>query len=146
MGITADAALAAGGKVIGVITEHLVQMEVVHRGLSELFIVDTMHTRKAKMAELADCFIALPGGVGTLEEIIEVFVWTQLDIHRKACGFLNINGYYRGMLQLLEDMVGSGFLKATQMQQIEFGKESAELVERLLAVKIVPIDKRLDRP
>jgi uncharacterized protein (TIGR00730 family) len=121
-------------------------MEVVHRGLSELFIVDTMHTRKAKMAELADCFIALPGGVGTLEEIIEVFVWTQLDIHRKACGFLNINGYYRGMLQLLEDMVGSGFLKATQMQQIEFGKESAELVERLLAVKIVPIDKRLDRP
>jgi hypothetical protein len=146
MGITADAALAAGGNVIGVITEHLVQMEVVHRGLSELFIVDTMHTRKAKMAELADCFIALPGGVGTLEEIIEVFVWTQLDIHRKACGFLNINGYYRGMLQLLEDMVGSGFLKATQMQQIEFGKESAELVERLLAVKIVPIDKRLDRP
>lgn len=146
MGIVADAAIKAGGTVIGVITEQLVAMEVVHRGLTELHVVDTMHLRKAKMAALSDCFIALPGGVGTLEEIFEVFVWTQLDIHRKACGFLNVNGYYRGIVQLLDDMVASGFLKATQRRQIEFGEDPAELIERMLSVIIVPIDKRLNRP
>lgn len=144
MGIVADAALANGGQVIGVITEQLVGLEVVHRGLSKLHIVDTMHTRKAKMAELADCFIALPGGVGTLEEIIEVFVWTQLDIHRKACGFLNVKGYYDGLNIQFEHMVTSGFLKPKQKAQIEFGEDPSELVERLLGIEIQPIDKRLD--
>jgi len=145
MGIAADAAISAGGDVIGVITERLVEMEVVHRGLTHLHIVDTMHTRKAMMAELSDCFIALPGGVGTLEEIMEVFVWTQLDIHRKACGFLNVKGFYRGILQLLEDMVSSGFLKEAQKAQIMFGEDPIELVQRLLQTEIQPIDKRLNR-
>jgi uncharacterized protein (TIGR00730 family) len=146
MNVLANATLEAGGAAIGIITEQLVALEVAHEGLTECIIVDSMHARKAKMAALADCFIALPGGTGTLEEIIEVFVWTQLDLHRKACGLLNANGFYRGLKALLEQMVRAGMMKATQRDQLLFREDPIELVEDLLAYTVVPIDKRLDHP
>src|SRR5581483_9836985 len=98
MGALADAALAAGGRVVGVIPEALVARELAHPGLSELRVVASMHERKATMAELADAFVALPGGIGTLEELFEVWTWGQLGLHRKACGLLDLHGYYTSLL------------------------------------------------
>lgn len=101
MGAVADSVLAAGGKVIGVIPQALVDKEVAHVGLSDLRVVSSMHERKSLMADLADGFIALPGGLGTLEEFCEVATWTQLGFHKKACGLLNIDGFYNGLLSFL---------------------------------------------
>lgn len=111
MGVLADTALAAGGKVIGVMPEALKDKEIDHPGLTELHVVKSMHERKALMAEKADAFIALPGGAGTLEEIFEVWTWGQLGFHRKPLGFLNVHGFYDGLLSFL-DMAGTqGFMK-----------------------------------
>ncbi|GAA5140892.1 TIGR00730 family Rossman fold protein [Thalassotalea piscium] len=112
MGIIADAVLASGGKAYGVIPEYLKEKEIAHEGLTELFIVKDMHTRKAKMAELADAFVALPGGAGTLEEIFEVWTWAQLGHHSKPCAFYNTNGFYQHLLDMINNMVNSGFLHA----------------------------------
>jgi uncharacterized protein (TIGR00730 family) len=101
MGTVADSVLAAGGKAIGVIPQALVDKEVAHTGLSDLRVVGSMHERKSLMADLADGFIALPGGLGTLEEFCEVATWTQLGLHKKACGLLNIGGFYDGLLSFL---------------------------------------------
>lgn len=144
MGIVADTTLAHDGEVIGVIPEHLVALEVAHNGLTESFTVSSMHERKAKMAELADCFIALPGGVGTLEEIVEIFVWSQLGLHRKACGLLNVAGFYDNLVAFLQDMTASRFLKSEHLSQLLIDTDPAALTERLLAFEIVPIAK-LDR-
>lgn len=110
MGAVADAALGAGGEVIGVIPSRLVDRELAHRGVTDLRIVDTLHTRKAMMAELADGFIALPGGLGTLEELAEVVSWAQLDLHSKPIGLLGPGGYWDGLLAWLDRAVAEGFI------------------------------------
>ncbi len=112
MGVVANSALEAGGKVIGVIPEALVDRELAHAELSELYVVKDMHERKTKMAELADGFIALPGGAGTLEEIFEQWTWNQLGIHQKPCAFLNINGFYDDLIKMLQTSVEHGFSQA----------------------------------
>ena len=112
MGVVADEVLSLKGQVTGVITEKLHAWEVGHAGLTQLHIVNTMHERKALMAQLSDGFIALPGGIGTLEEITEVYTWLQLGYHQKPCGFLNVAGYYDAFIALLDQMVIQGFLDA----------------------------------
>ncbi|MBA5779078.1 TIGR00730 family Rossman fold protein [Stappia sp. F7233] len=111
MGAVADAALAAGGEVIGVLPIALAEKELAHEGLAGLHIVGSMHERKAKMADLSDAFVALPGGTGTLEEIFEVWTWGQLGYHRKPCGFLNATGYYDQLLAFLASSVEEAFVK-----------------------------------
>jgi uncharacterized protein (TIGR00730 family) len=128
MGAVADAALQAGGRVVGVIPEALLRLEVAHRGLTDLQVVKTMHERKARMNDLAEAFVALPGGIGTLDEIVEMFTWTQLGIHRKPCALLNIAGYYDALLDFLRNTVKQGFLRQGQLDQLVV----AERVEDLL--------------
>lgn len=111
MGVLADAVLAAGGDVIGVIPDALVAREIGHSGLTKLHVVRSMHERKTLMADLASAFIALPGGYGTFEEFFEAVTWTQLGIHQKPCGLLNVDGYYDAMLTLLERAVADGFIR-----------------------------------
>jgi uncharacterized protein (TIGR00730 family) len=110
MGALANAALAAGGEVVGVIPQQLVDREIAHRGLTELHVVATMHERKALMAELSDAFVALPGGIGTLEELIEMYTWAQLGLHAKPLAVLNTLGYYEPLAAFLEQAVDPGFL------------------------------------
>ena len=110
MGVLADAALSAGGEVIGVIPQMLVDRELAHRGITELRIVGSMHERKALMAELSDAFIALPGGLGTLEELCEILTWAQLGLHHKPVGCLNILGYFDGLFQLFDHAAGEQFV------------------------------------
>lgn len=111
MGALADAVLAAGGHVIGVIPEALAVREVAHAGLPDLRVVPSMHARKALMAELADAFVALPGGLGTLEELFEIVTWAQLGLHAKPCGVVNANGYYDPLVALLDRAVAAGFVR-----------------------------------
>ncbi len=111
MGVVADAVLAAGGEVIGVIPEFLFQKELEHRGASDLRVVGSMHERKAMMADLADGFVALPGGYGTLDEFCEILTWAQLGLHRKPCGLLNVDGYYTAFLSFLDHASGEGFVQ-----------------------------------
>jgi uncharacterized protein (TIGR00730 family) len=111
MGILADTALQAGGEVIGVMPRALIDREIGHTGLTELHVVASMHERKALMAELSDGFVALPGGAGTLEELIEVYTWSQLGMHDKPMGVLNVNGYYDGLAVLLDHAMNEGFLR-----------------------------------
>jgi uncharacterized protein (TIGR00730 family) len=118
MGALADATLEAGGEVVGVIPQQLVDREVAHAGLTDLHVVSTMHERKALMAELSDAFVALPGGIGTLEELIEVFTWSQLGLHRKPLGVLNVNGYYDGLGAFLDHAVEQGFQPAQQRAKL----------------------------
>jgi len=110
MGVLADTVLSAGGRVTGVMPRALFEREIAHAGVSDLRIVENMHERKDLMASLADAFIALPGGVGTLEEILEQWTWSQLGIHAKPCAFLNVNGYFDPMVTMIERMVAEGFL------------------------------------
>ncbi|CAN0409921.1 unnamed protein product [Phaeothamnion confervicola] len=133
MGRLADAMLQAGGEVVGVIPQHLVAKEVAHRGVTALHIVDTMHQRKAMMNELSDAFIALPGGYGTLEEFFEILTWSQLGIHRKPSGLLNVAGYYDGLLAMLDHAVDEGFLKATFRRLVIADTDADVLVQRLCA-------------
>ncbi len=111
MGAVADAALAEGGEVIGVIPQTLVEREVAHHGLADLRVVTSMHERKALMAELSDGFIALPGGVGTLEELFEVWTWSHLGLHRKPCGLLDVAGFYSGLGRFIDHVQHEGFLR-----------------------------------
>ena len=145
MGAVADAVLAAGGRVVGVIPDHLVQKEVGHNGLTEQHVVATMHERKAKMAAMADGFLALPGGVGTLEEIIEVFVWMQLELHAKPCALLNVNGYYDPLVNFLTHMTESRFLRAEQLSQLIVAREPSEALDRLQSFTPTTVEKWLDR-
>jgi hypothetical protein len=111
MGSLADGALAAGGAVIGVIPQHLADHEVGHDGLTELHVVETLHERKALMSELADGFIALPGGAGTMDELFESWTWSQLGLHDKPIGLLDVDGYFQHLLRFIDHMVAEGFLK-----------------------------------
>lgn len=132
MGILADAALAAGARVIGVIPKALVEKEWAHTGCTELHIVENMHERKRIMAEHADAFLALPGGIGTLEEFFEVWTWRQLGYHDKPVGLLNMDGFYDSLLTFLNSAVSSGFMNAWQMDLIRTGSEAGPLLEALV--------------
>ena len=133
MGALADAALAAGGEVIGVIPRALVDREIAHLGLSELRVVDSLHRRKALMAELADAFLALPGGIGTLDELSEALTWSQLGIHRKPLGLLNVAGYYDALLAMLDHAVAERFVRPENRALLISDTDAARLIERLLA-------------
>jgi len=131
MGVLADTALAAGGTVTGIIPQALVDHEIAHRGLSDLRVVGSMHERKALMAELSDGFVALPGGIGTLEELIEVYTWSQLGLHAKPLGVLNVSGYYDGLAAFLDHAVASGFLRPEHRAVLAVEADVDALLERL---------------
>lgn len=131
MGVVANAALEAGGEVHGVIPRALREKEVGHNGLTRLEVVDTMHTRKARMAELADGFVAMPGGIGTFEELFEVWTWGQLGIHTKPLGFLNIGGFYDPLAAFLDNTVEAGFLKQSHRAMAMTDTEPETLLDRM---------------
>ena len=131
MGALADAALALGGEVIGVIPEALAAREVAHRGLTELHVVGSMHERKALMAQEADAFVALPGGFGTLDEFFEILTWAQLGIHTKPCLMVNTDGYYDHLLSFLEVAIEEGFLKGENRAYIQVVGNAAEALQRV---------------
>lgn len=145
MGTLADAALEAGGEVIGVMPRSLVEKEVSHPGLSDLRVVGSMHERKAQMAELSDAFIALPGGYGTLEEFCEVLTWTQLGLQRKPCGILNVDGYYDQLLSLFDHAEKEQFLKPVHRRIVLSDSHPETLVTRLLEHQPPLEDKWIDR-
>lgn len=145
MGILADATLAAGGRVIGVIPEALRLKEVAHSGLADLRVVGSMHERKAMMNDLADGFIALPGGLGTFEEFFEVLTWAQLGIHAKPCGLLNVRGYYDGLLTFMQHAVAERFLRPEHARLILASDSVADLLAQLEAFRAPALDKWLDR-
>jgi uncharacterized protein (TIGR00730 family) len=131
MGVIADAATAAGGEVIGVIPEALRAREHDHRGISELHVVKTMHERKALMAELSDAFVALPGGIGTFEELFEVWTWAQLGYHSKPCGLLDVAGFFARMSGFIDHVVEEGFLRPEHREMLIVEREPAAMLDRL---------------
>ena len=131
MGIVADAALAAGGEVHGIIPRALREKEVGHYGLTRLEVVETMHIRKARMAELSDGFIAMPGGIGTFEELFEIWTWGQLGIHDKPLAFLNVAGFYDPLATFLDNTVEAGFLKQTHRAMTITDTQPATLLDRM---------------
>jgi uncharacterized protein (TIGR00730 family) len=133
MGIVADAVLAAGGQAIGVIPETLMRREVGHRGLTELHVVQTMHQRKQMMAERADAFVALPGGIGTMDEFFEVWTWRQLGYHDQPIGLLNVAGYYDPLLAFMRRSVDEGFLAPAQLAVVDVDVDAARLLDTLAA-------------
>ncbi len=145
MGVLADATLAAGGKVIGVIPKALLAKEIGHAGLTELRVVASMHERKAMMAELSDGFVALPGGLGTLEELFEVLTWAQLGLHAKPCGLLNVSGYYDRLLGFLDHTVEESFVRNQHRGLLITATSPADLLERLAAYKPPHVEKWIDR-
>jgi len=133
MGVVADTALAHGAHVIGVIPSAMVAREIAHRGLPDLRVVASMHERKALMASLSDAFIALPGGFGTFEEFCEVVTWTQLGLHRKPCGLLNVAGYYDPLVGLFDRAVADGFIRPENRHIVVADSDPEALIERLVA-------------
>src|SRR6266571_8316724 len=133
MGVIADAVLASGGEVIGVIPESMVARELAHTGVTQLEVVPGMHERKARMAELAEAFIALPGGYGTFEELFEVITWAQLGIHRKPIGLLNVGGYYDGLIGFLDHAVAEGFVSAENRELVQVAATPEALLDHLAA-------------
>jgi uncharacterized protein (TIGR00730 family) len=131
MGVLADAALAAGGEVIGVIPQALVNRELAHRGCTTLHVVDSMHARKAMMAELADGFVALPGGIGTLEELFEVWTWAQLGDHGKPVALLNVAGFYDTLVAFLGEIEAKGFLRHHHGDMLLVADDVAALIDRM---------------
>jgi hypothetical protein len=146
MGAVADATIAAGGDVIGVMPQHLVDREVSHPGLKDLRIVGSMHERKALMAELSDGFIAMPGGFGTFEEFFEVLTWSQLGLHQKPTGVLNILDYYRPLLALADQGVKEGFIKAQHRGLVLDSSDPQELVQKMRDYKPVALTKWIKSP
>lgn len=146
MGAVADAALEAGGEVIGVIPKALMRREIGHPGLTELHVVGSMHERKAKMAELSEGFVALPGGTGTLEELFEVLTWAQLGEHDKPCGLLDVAGYYGPLLAVLDHMVEQGFLEEQHRKMLLVEREPAALLERFARYEPPRVAKWIDSP
>ncbi|HEX6763673.1 MAG TPA: TIGR00730 family Rossman fold protein [Gaiellaceae bacterium] len=131
MGAVADGALAAGGEVIGVIPQSLVDRELAHGGLSRLDVVGSLHERKARMAELAGAFVALPGGFGTLDELLEQLTWSQLGIHAKPVGLLDVEGYWRPLIALARHATEEGFVRESDLAAIAVAEEPAALLDRL---------------
>lgn len=139
MGVAADATLAAGGTVFGVIPQNLLDKEVGHTGLTELRVVANMHERKTLMFERADAFVALAGGIGTFEELFEIWTWHQLGVHSKPFGLLNTDGYYDALITMLDHMVTQGFLSQAVRDLLQVGTDPAELLGRLHAAASVKI-------
>jgi uncharacterized protein (TIGR00730 family) len=141
MGVIADAVLAGGGEAIGVIPQALADREIAHAGLTELHVVDSMHTRKALMADLSDAFIAMPGGVGTFEEFFEAVTWTQLGVHRKPCGLLNAGAFYTPLVAFIDQAVTEGFIRPTHRATIIVDDDPARLLDTLGNVKLPDVPK-----
>ncbi|PUA19055.1 TIGR00730 family Rossman fold protein [Glaciimonas sp. PCH181] len=145
MGIIADEVIRLGGIATGVIPTALLEKELGHKGLTKLHIVKDMHERKAMMAELSDGFIAMPGGVGTLEELFEVFTWAQLGFHQKPIGLLNVDGFYDGLIQFIQHMVSQRFLKAEQADLLMDAPDAPTLLTRFKTFIPLTVTKWLDR-
>jgi uncharacterized protein (TIGR00730 family) len=145
MGVVADRALAAGGEVIGVIPRSLLDREVGHAGLTEQRVVSSMHERKATMAELSDAFVALPGGIGTVEELVEVYTWTQLGLHAKPCALLNAGGYYDHLVRFLDHAVAERFLRPEHRELLVVADRPEDLLERLERFEPPLLAKWIDR-
>jgi uncharacterized protein (TIGR00730 family) len=145
MGVIADAVLERGGHVTGVIPDALVSQEVAHRGLSDLRVVQSMHERKAVMAELSDGFIAMPGGIGTMEEFFEVLSWAQLGLHNKPCGLLNIGGYYDHLIRFMNHAVDQEFLKPKHRALMIVEEETDRLLDRFEPIIAAYGAKRFER-
>ena len=145
MGVIAEAALAAGGEVIGVIPRALFEREIGHSGVTDLRIVDSMHTRKAMMADLADAFVAMPGGVGTFEELFEAITWTQLGLHRKACGLLNVAGFYSPLAAFIDQAVSEGFIKPIHRAAVVVDDDPERLLDTLSTVQVPDVPKWIRR-
>ena len=131
--------------MIGVIPEHLMAREVGHRGLTNLHVVKSMHERKALMADLSDAFLALPGGFGTFEEFCEVLTWSQLGLHQKPCGLLNVDGYYTPMLEMFDRAVEEGFLKTENRGIVLASSQIGEMLEAMRLWRPIQVEKWLDR-
>ena len=144
MGIAADAALAAAGEVIGVIPEQLVGWEVAHRGLTRLDVVSNMHERKARMFDLSDAFVALPGGFGTLDEMFEMLTWRQLGLGDKPCAFLDVDGFYEPLIAMLDRMVEERFLHADQRRDLWHGDDISQMLEWMQRYEPAQADKWMD--
>ena len=145
MGAVADGALRAGGEVHGVITEALREKELAHLELTSLVVVDTMHERKAAMADRADAFVALPGGFGTFDELFEVVTWTQLGIHEKPCGILNHRGFFDDLVKFIDNTVAAGFIKQVHRDAVVVESDGAAMVRNLRAWQPARIPKIVDR-
>ena len=141
MGILANAVVTHGGAVTGVITNHLFKMEVAFTELSDLRVVETMHERKALMAELSDGFIAMPGGFGTMDEMFEILTWAQLNIHEKPCGFLNVNGYYDKLVEFIDHMISQQFVKEDYKGLVLMDKEPEGLLEQFENYTHIHVEK-----
>jgi uncharacterized protein (TIGR00730 family) len=145
MGALADAALETGGHVTGVIPSALAAKEIAHGGLTDLHVVSSMHERKALMADLSDAFVALPGGLGTWEEFFEVLTWTQLGLHRKPCGLLNVQGYFDGLLSFVDHSVREGFVRSENRSMILVASSADALLDLLSSYEPPLVEKWIDR-
>jgi uncharacterized protein (TIGR00730 family) len=145
MKVVADAAMGAGGAVTGIIPRTLLEREIGHGALTELLVVETMHERKLAMAERADAFIALPGGIGTVEELVEVLTWTQLGVHEKPCAVLNVEGYWQPLLAMLDHAVAERFLPETHRAMLLSDTDPDALLDALTAWEPQSVPKWLDR-
>lgn len=145
MGTVADAAMAAGGEVIGIIPESLMNAEIGHKGLSRLEVVDGMHARKARMAELSDAFIALPGGLGTLEELFEVWTWGQLGYHAKPLGLLDVNGFYEKLGGFLDHIVEEGFVRPAHRAMLLLAQQADQLLDAMAHFESPVVPKWVDK-
>jgi uncharacterized protein (TIGR00730 family) len=145
MGRIADACLKQGGRAIGVMPKILVEKEIAHSGLTKLHVVASMHERKAMMADLADAFVALPGGYGTWEEFCEVLTWSQLGLQRKACALLNVGGYYDPLLAMADRALEKGFLRRDNRELMLEDTDPARLLDRLSSHTVPIVDKWIDR-
>ena len=145
MGALADGALAAGGEIIGVMPAHLVEREVAHQGLTRLDVVASMHERKARLAEMADGFVALPGGLGTLEEFAEIWTWGQLGLHRKPYGLLDVSGYWSSLLAFLDHAVAEGFMRPEHRAMVCVAQDAEALLAAMDHAPPPALPKWLDR-
>ena len=145
MGVIADSVLEAGGEVIGVIPQSIADKEIAHTGLTELKVVPNMHERKAMMAEYADGFIALPGGLGTMEELFEVWTWSQLGFHQKPCGLMSVAGYYDHLTAFIDHAVDQEYVKAVHKDALLVATEPADLIEKMANYQAAPGSKWIDR-
>ena len=145
MGTIADACLAKGGRVIGVIPKALAEKEIAHTGLSEMHVVGSMHDRKALMADLADAFLSLPGGFGTWDEFCEALTWSQLGLQKKACAFLNVEGYYDALIALAERAAEDGFIRAEHRQLLLLDTDPERLLDRLETFEVPYVPKWVDK-
>jgi len=145
MGAVADGAIAGGGNVTGVIPQSLVDRELAHTGLSEIHVVTSMHERKAMMAEIADAFIAMPGGFGTLDELFEIITWAQLGFHRKPIALLNVGGYFDPLLTFIEHMATEGFIKPKDRGAVLVKNEVGDLLDTLLSYEPPQLEKWIEK-